>query len=465
VARNLGTLAFERRCLAALDSKPRVKTDTTAALQLAAGSGHTNRRTASMHRDASIVGTTGIYLGHFQPRENNRRLPSTHTALNQTTVMMLTMDLDETPAGAPPKLGTREFSESTVAVAVSELAAFASKNPKTMTLYRNRWAFFVQVFCEDSNFKYNPWLVDYVPELFTQFAAWMLTRGKNLTIAGFAAAFNTIYALKGLPLAWRGGTVTEVIRCYRDAMIVRSRGQGRQIAALRVMFTTPALIRMLTLAERFYEAKEYRLLVRMGIVIQMFRNLLRANSASGFRKGDNKVNEEGFIGITVRKVKWGRAHIKPFVKSTPPPRADNVVATRIQTILVKIIKACEDTEVELTFSAQFAGFEGDKAAAEITAFIQTHLPNEECGVAEGSFNSSHSARITGANHALFSAKGDTTVVQRWGGWKSRLAMEAYVDLDTLPCPVWRDVFYWLQYGYSMYSFESGPAGYDTSTAI
>ena len=437
-----------------------------AGLQLAGGGSWTHKKIDPRKHQAALLSAADIHLGNFTPEVNTRRVTA------EMSFMCLDEDAEEgeqairlvQPDGAPPRFGSKAFMQTAVAVNISTLANFASKNPATIHLYLRRWLFFVTAFCEDDNFGYNPWLVDYVPELFTQFAAWMLGRGKNLNISGFASAFNTVYAMKGLPPVWKGGVITEVIRCYAAAMKVSARGQNRKIASLRVMFAAPALIRLLTLMDRFFDAQEWKRLIQAGILLQMIRNLLRANSASGFVKGDLRRNEQSFHILTIRKVKWGKAHIQPFDKSIPPPPTDNSIAQEAFKQLDRIITLENDDDIDCEFSAEFADFRGNKAAASITDWIQTFLPPSESGVAEGSFNSSHSCRITGANHGLYSAKADSVALQKWGGWKSRVAMEAYIDINTAPCPHYRALFFWLTYGYQV-EFESGPAGYDTSMAI
>ena len=117
-----------------------------------------------------------------------------------------------------------------------------------------------------------------------------------------------------------------------------------------------------------------------------------------------------------------------------------------------------DAEDSFEFSAAHMGVNVNNASRKISEFIYAHLPAHECGIAGGSFNSSHSCRIIGANHALFSAMGEDGVVRAWGGWRTWAAMRAYVDENTTRSQLWADFFYWLARGYNAFEYENGREG-------
>ena len=79
--------------------------------------------------------------------------------------------------GRPPAMGSTEFQDSPAFKGVQAIAAFSSKNPKTVRTYTSRWNFFVEEFCNLPEFDFNPWLAEYAAEIFLQFAGWMQMRG------------------------------------------------------------------------------------------------------------------------------------------------------------------------------------------------------------------------------------------------------------------------------------------------
>ena len=367
--------------------------------------------------------------------------------------------------GAPPRLGSAEFQQTVHFGAVSEMAQTTGLKPSTARGYQSAWNHLVR-FCDHESRKYNPWLPECAPELFLLFASYLYLKDDNLTIDSFATAFNYAYRNQKLPEVWKGGLITQTINAFNAANTARAGRGGRKIARLRVSLPTPGLIRTLINFERFLNEKKWHLCMLNAMWISMLLCLLRADTTGGFLPGDIYFNAEGFMMITVRQVKCGSAHIQPFTKSIPPPPAGNSIALKTFELMKRAVDLSADPNCPAELSAAFTDSDKKgKAARVITEFVQSTLPAREIGIADGSFCASHSARITGANHCMYSARANYTTLRRWGGWKSEPAMQGYIDHETVRCKIWGDFYYWLKEDYTTYEFDTGPNGYDGTVEI
>lgn len=410
---------------------------------------------------AESVTVVGILMGSFKVTPDQAIHPN---RMSSSAPMFL--DDEETDeaviTGAPPRLGSREYEQTAEYVGVKEIAAFSTRKPKTVISYKQKWTVFVS-WCETKTPKYNPWLVDYVPELFTLFAGYMFVKGTNLSLAPFQSAFNFIYMTMKLPPAWRGGMITTTVNSYGKSMIARRCKDGTQIAALRVMLPLEGLLLLIKLITEWIVEGNW-MLAALGVTcLIMLKLIIRANTVAGWLKEDNRYNEAGSFLSTVRKVKWGRAHIQPFTKIVPPPPASNSIATRVNLLIARVIQESDSENNTFEFSAAGMGITTNNASVVITEFMQTYLPAAEIGVAEGSFISSHSMRITGANMINALHRGDYTRLKKWGGWLSETSVGIYLKRfdPTIPWnATWAAFYYWMEYSYDQGDVIWGAVGYD-----
>lgn len=365
--------------------------------------------------------------------------------------------------GAPPRLGTAQYESTEEYIGVKEIAAFSTRKPETVKGYKQKWQAFVN-WCETRTpTKYNPWLVDYVPELFTLFAGYMYARNTNLSLAPFQSAFNFIYMTMKLPPAFRGGMITTTVNSYGKSMIARRCKDGEQIAALRVMLPLEGLLLLMRLITMWIGQGNWQQAALGVTCLIMLKLIIRANTVAGWLRGDNRYNATGSFISTVRKVKWGRAHIQPFTKIVPPPPVENKTARRVNTLIQKVLAASDCPDTDFEFSAAGMGITANNASVVITEFMQEYLPSEEIGVAEGSFISSHSMRITGANMINSLHRGDYTRLKKWGGWLSETSVGIYLARfdPTIPWDAtWAAFYYWMEYNYNQGEVTWGSVGYD-----
>ena len=374
---------------------------------------------------------------------------------------------DTETSGAPPRLGSREYEQTAEYVGVREIAAFSKRKPKTVHGYKQKWKTFV-TWCEARTNKFNPWLVDYAPELFTLFAGHMYTKNTNLSLAPFQSAFNFVYITMKLPPAWRGGMITTTVNSYNQSMIARRCADGQHIAALRVMLPLEGLLMLICITEQWIMEGRWDLAALGATCLIMLKLIIRANTVAGWKPGDNRYNATGSFLSTVRKVKWGRAHIQPFTKIVPPPPANNEVAIKVNRLIKAVLQESDNPDSEFEFSAKGMGITIDNASVIITEFLQLHLPAEEIGVAEGSFISSHSMRITGANMINSLHKGDYTRLKKWGGWLSETSVGIYLKRFDPNIPwnkTWSSFYYWMEYSYDQAAIAWGATGYDDEAEL
>ena len=328
--------------------------------------------------------------------------------------------------------------------------------------YQGYWDIFIE-YCDSARpTPYNPWNVEAAPDLFMLFAGHMYVRGKNGTIGQYATAFNFhIYHNEKLPQVWKGGVIKQVITAFEAARLAKAGRERRQVAGLRVALPVPGLIKSLLLLERLLDTGSFGLAMKAATWIIMLLFLFRADTTGGFRNGDVYFNEEGSLMVTVRQVKCGRAHITPFTKSIPPPPRGNETALKTFELLRRITDISRDENRPEELTAVFMEIHVKKQAArEMTKFVQKFLPKREIGVADESYIASHSARITGANHIMYSAGANYTKLRRWGGWKSEVSMQSYIDHTTVKSRVYKDFYFWMEEGYNEHEFETGPNAYD-----
>ena len=367
--------------------------------------------------------------------------------------------------GAPPRIGSAEFRQTQHYAAIPEMARATGLRPETVLGYQSSWNHLVR-FCDHPTRKYNPWLPQFAQEIFLLFAAYLYLKQDNGGIGHFATAFNFTYRQENLPEVWKGGVITETIRAYEGADTTRAVKNGKQIARLRVALPTPGLIKTLINMELYLDLKLDELAMMNAQWIVMMLCLLRADTTAGFKKGDICFNDQGFLFVTVRQVKCGKAHIQPFTKSIPPPPKGNSIATKTFELLRRAVTLSNGTESKAELTGEFTETTTKGVAArKMTKFVQFSMPHDEVGIAEGSFCASHSARITGANHGMYSARANYTTLRRWGGWKSEPAMQGYIDHDTVRCKLYADFYFWLREEYIAFEFETGPDSYDAEVEL